>query len=125
MYCISIRFSVIPKQFCPLSDEVFLIVRTDKHVGGREHFLLLEVHVPFWCQSFQKCLSGICLCSGFGLPFSDTGKAFVDSSLGLSGYLGPFKYGGTWRWGMVDGSWLGSPFLDGGYAFSIAISQKS
>ena len=81
--------------------------------------------VPFWCQSFQKCLSGICLCSGFGLPFSDTGKAFVDSSLGLSGYLGPFKYGGTWRWGMVDGSWLGSPFLDGGYPFSIAISQKS
>ena len=125
MYCISIRFSVIPKQFCPLSDEVFLIVRTDKHGGGREHFLLWEVHVPFWCQSFQKCLSGICLCSGFGLPFSDTGKAFVDSSLGLSGYLGPFKYGGTWRWGMVDGSWLGSPFLDGGYSFSIAISQKS
>ena len=44
MYCISIRFSVIPKQFCPLSDEVFLIVRTDKHGGGREHTLLLEVH---------------------------------------------------------------------------------
>ena len=42
---------------------------------------------------------------GFGLPLSDIGKAFVGSRLGLSVYLGPFKYSGTWRWGwkMEDG----------------------
>lgn len=43
--------------------------------------------------------------------FSDSGKAFVGARLGLSGYLGPFKYSGTWRWGWQMGASWAHHFL--------------
>jgi hypothetical protein len=60
-----------------------------------DHFLLLEVHGSILVSEFSEVPFWNLSVFWIWVPFSDTGKAFVDSSLWLSGYLGPFKYGGT------------------------------